>query len=782
MTRGDSFGAGESPFLLEALEPHQGAEAPDPAAEVEALSRSLSPAAGRHLEGALARHLEGLFELEDGAPTPASSRDTALAVPPFSTTERRRVAPPLLGSSRSAAASRRNGADHPDRSGVGPDVLRSALRDYVDFDAVARAVGDARDSVITDGSTFDAVLVEAIHQFQKKAYLVAKHADGIAGGSTLESLGLIHHRLPRPDATNAAAKAVILRQAREISGATGGRFSAHRWYQDFVNPSFLGHRFKVAVHPTLLAQLRKAEVHLLQKPAYAGMTPVALGRALGFTPEREPHAGGRPEVRKGSAKNSFHLYGLATDIRYLANPWVAGNPAQTAHGNKQFMAVMERASLLMRGQALRVDPRYLAGLASRPTADICAVLRGLSDTFKDYLALARDPVALRRQIASQQGSAKGVVETNETLDGAVQRWAARIERDIASLHRKGNFKSRDPREGFFDLPADLVVALRDHAGLAWGAVDIGETQSGDLMHFDLRRLPIGKAVRAKAPRTGPTSGGPRPKVEPAPARHVDPPGETLYAQIPVQSARTRSQVGIFVPERFRARPEIDLVIYLHGLLGPCSSPGPNIDRYWDTGLVKPGLHKGEGPMALREALNASRKSAVLVAPSLGRSSQADALIARGGFDRLIAEVLAALQDHSRLTVKPRAVRHIVLAGHSKGGAHMRGIVTRRDAAAARIKEAWGFDCLYSPADPEAWRDWAQADQQRLFYHCYLQGWKRTREKLTPWRHNETLRDLAKAARLENVLLEKAPARENHCSIPLAVVGKRLEASAYLDRI
>ena len=38
------------------------------------------------------------------------------------------------------------------------------------------------------------------------------------------------------------------------------------------------------------------------------------------------------------------------------------------------------------------------------------------------------------------------------------------------------------------------MALRDHACLVWGAVDLGRGSSGDIMHFDCRLDDLGRAV------------------------------------------------------------------------------------------------------------------------------------------------------------------------------------------------------------------------------------------------------------------------------------------------
>ncbi len=51
-----------------------------------------------------------------------------------------------------------------------------------------------------------------------------------------------------------------------------------------------------------------------------------------------------------------------------------------------------------------------------------------------------------------------------------------------------------PLNGFLNLHADLVYSLRQIAGLAWGAVDFGPRASGDIMHFDLRTIGVGKLL------------------------------------------------------------------------------------------------------------------------------------------------------------------------------------------------------------------------------------------------------------------------------------------------
>ncbi len=773
------FLALESPFADEAADALEGPFASDEADE------QAGDAGERDWETAG-------FEFEDQARAPGR-RDASVAIPEWSAAERARLEPPLLSAARQAKAAVANARLHPARSGLAPDDLRLALRAYVDFDALTRVLGAAARG---GGGAWDAVLIEAIHVFQRKCFLAPAQADGVAGKSTLDSLGLIHHRLKAaPNPYNPHVHGVVTSRARQIADATGGAFSAARWFDDFVNPSFLGHRFKVAVHPMLVRQLRVAERHLLAQPKYAGLTPVALGRALGFVADSEEHAGGRPDP---SIKNSFHAYGLAIDVRHMLNPWIAGNPTHV-NGNPRFIAVMERATRLIGGQARRIDPAFLDTLGRKSTREAWSELRELSDTLRKYLALAADSVGLRRRI---EGAATGLVKAGEDAAAATTRWRAQIAQDVRALDHAGNFPYKDGRDGFLELPLDLVVALRDAGGLAWGAIDLGPGQSGDVMHFDMRRTPLGQVTHPSKSRAGARpKPKPKPKAKPqpraqasAPAEPVtvstqpgDPPGRTLYARVPIDSRSHPARVGIFVPERFRSGAEVDLLVYLHGLLGPCSSPGPEVDRYWDMRLRTRHHGRGEGPMALREELNASRKNVVLVAPSLGPSSEASLLGSRGGFERLGEAVLQALREQGGLGSAPTRVRHVVLAGHSKGGAHMRRIVTAADALAERVRECWGFDCFYSDVDPEAWLAWARhsPDERRLF-HYYLagrykpKGWKPGDElaMLTPWANTERLRALVKRAGLRNVVLEAAQGK-NHCEVPIAFLRRRLEGSDFL---
>jgi hypothetical protein len=50
---------------------------------------------------------------------------------------------------------------------------------------------------------------------------------------------------------------------------------------------------------------------------------------------------------------------------------------------------------------------------------------------------------------------------------------------------------------------------------------------------------------------------------------------------------------------------------------------------------------------------------------------------------------------------------------------MRELATGGDAAASRIRECWGFDCLYHPDDYTVWAKWARARPSNRLFVYYL---------------------------------------------------------------
>ena len=466
-------------------------------AEVEPLRQGiLSEIFANELE----ERFVGRFFGKVSPPSPVA--DTAAAVPPFNFFKRLSMPAKLLTPAQNADAIRWNKSKHPRVSGLDPNHIRTDLTRYVNFTYIKAQILNYNRShssapIAMGSAPIDAVFVEAVHQFQAKCFFETSQIDGKAGESTLDSLGLVKRKgLNDVDKTNENALKYL--KKLDVARETGGEFNSTNWFKSIVNPSFLGWRFERSpgIHLILARHLRIAERWLLSQPKYRGMTPVELGRALGFDRQRrgEPHKGARPRTTK---TRSMHIFGLACDIMYSGNPWVRGD---------KFFKTLKRSALLMSGVKIehRTTGRFLHSLGSNPnlsTQQIHQQLARRNDDFRKYLALANNQTALQTALEERRAqSTSGIFRSQESLQRAVSRWQKQIRKDLKDMRttpkpfKKNDRTFRDPLKGFLSLPLDLVIALRDKACLAWGAVDFGRNVSGDIMHFDTRTTGISAKI------------------------------------------------------------------------------------------------------------------------------------------------------------------------------------------------------------------------------------------------------------------------------------------------
>ena len=192
-----------------------------------------------------------------------------------------------------------------------------------------------------------------------------------------------------------------------------------------------------------------------------------------------------------------------------------------------------------------------------------------------------------------------------------------------------------------------------------------------------------------------------------------PPGSTLYERIPLgEEAPAKAKTGIFFPAAYQPRPQVDLIIYLHGMKEPSGLPrSATIDRYWSPPF----------PFLLREALNQSGKNAILVAPTLGPASEAGHLTKPGGLDWYVDQVMNILVQRGpyQRAAPPLQVGNIIIAGHSAGGKVLRALAQRANRYSANLREFWGFDCLYGKYDAAFWRQWSAAHPNAKLYIYFL---------------------------------------------------------------
>ena len=132
-----------------------------------------------------------------------------------------------------------------------------------------------------------------------------------------------------------------------------------------------------------------------------------------------------------------------------------------------------------------LTPKWLSSFGSttgQTTEQAYDEIRLRHTNMQTYLALENDAAGSRATIEARQAGPHPelVIKPSEPIDAAVKRWRGIIKGDRAKLQMA--LGSRKPRDGFLNLHRDLVIALRDHACLAWGAMDLGGSSSGDMMH------------------------------------------------------------------------------------------------------------------------------------------------------------------------------------------------------------------------------------------------------------------------------------------------------------
>lgn len=249
-------------------------------------------------------------------------------------------------------------------------------------------------------------------------------------------------------------------------------------------------------HPYLVERLRVAETYLHQRfkttdnaevikrigwnksggTAYETDALNLRGRAE----RKEDKAKGIKHLDKVDPKSHQHTMGLAIDIDPGHNPWVYRGGA----GNDWYDKHFEIAAALFGGSAITAaDMTTWSDQSS--TEELHAKITKSSDAFGSYLKLLNsDEETIQKQIEARYekdpAKAKG-------LAADAKKFGAWFHGE----HNGGNASE------LTNISMDLLVALRDVAGLSWGGMEMGHTQNGDFMHFDCRNTEFGHAVIAK---------------------------------------------------------------------------------------------------------------------------------------------------------------------------------------------------------------------------------------------------------------------------------------------
>ena len=287
-------------------------------------------------------------------------------------------------------------------------------------------------------------------------------------------------------------------QEAMASGGIGIEGAAPTW-EGFLGQmgsmDFLGH--SVVGHTAFLRRLDTAQRYL--RSNYPDVSERVLVPSVNLP-------GTRSQWRAAERLTSSpHLFGMAIDISGGQNPWMS-NPAEEER-NTLYAWIIWRATWLMsRGSPITpAESHRLAGSRSsassrgepQSTEVIWQYFHEANDATLAYLGLvdSREAVAERlRSLGEPSPLIQGEryigdyvpadipIERLRLGPPALEDWMQVIRHDRSNWPNRGRDETVS---GFMNLRRELVVALRDQAGLQWGACDLGERQSGDMMHFAL---------------------------------------------------------------------------------------------------------------------------------------------------------------------------------------------------------------------------------------------------------------------------------------------------------
>jgi len=227
-------------------------------------------------------------------------------------------------------------------------------------------------------------------------------------------------------------------------------------------------------------------------------------------------------------------------------------------------------------------------------------------------------------------------------------------------------------------------------------------------------------------------------------------------------------VAVFCPKAALGRPDVDVLVFAHGLPGGCPRP-----KRLPAGFVT------TAPFELGRVVDESGRPVVLVVPLLdwGNPCGEVAFGARhkdwqpigkpAMLNAVVSEVLAEV-GRVQGTAAP-SLRQFVVAGHSRAYDVLEPLAASRtdpamsQGALSRLNEVWAFDTTYA-GDVAAWTDWLRLNpalRLRVYYR--------------PVDRTKNVGDRFYAQLGDRLAVTKAP--EGHCAVPAKRLAELLAVPA-----
>ena len=293
-------------------------------------------------------------------------------------------------------------------------------------------------------------------------------------------------------------------EKREATGATKADRAAHRlgyadyksFHSTFMPATFLGVELTAKqgtglAHPHLLDRLRVAEAFLRQRHPEAKSDKDVI-HAIGWN--KAGNAAYEDDTKYG--KSHFHTMGLAIDIDVRHNPYIftgrskiGKNDSDSVKKEKEaknwWMDLFDKhlgyAAKIFGGE--KISAASLDSWAANVSTDeLYARVTEISQSFAKYLAIANDPDDKLLARFTAAGISADVAQA-----------------DLAEVHQMPHYfqmKSGGQATTLTNHSQELLVALRDVAGLAWGGAEMSPNENGDFMHFDCRQDSLGRVLQS----------------------------------------------------------------------------------------------------------------------------------------------------------------------------------------------------------------------------------------------------------------------------------------------
>jgi hypothetical protein len=239
------------------------------------------------------------------------------------------------------------------------------------------------------------------------------------------------------------------------------------WYNSFTSGvQFLGRPVRDPIHTDLAEHLRDVEAALVQKHGGPDRDPAVAGKAVGLRDDEEI-IGARDHPT--SAAVSMHLFGLAVDVNYTANPFISTN-------RKREKEVLANAGRLVTGSPVAFGKLKYDDL-QRVNSVLVEYLGYLNADKSATAAAALDAklVAAKEAPWAGLGRDKALTLIQSDFDAVTALWQRTSKKQKKAIRETG----------FMDLSKELVEGMK----MSWGAA------YGDVMHFDLRDQGRGQQIQ-----------------------------------------------------------------------------------------------------------------------------------------------------------------------------------------------------------------------------------------------------------------------------------------------